>query len=76
MLQTIPGMPIRRLFDLNVQSNFFKFNYYYLLEGAARYASRLLAPAGGFGLQPRLFLGKNRGFYTSLAHILVIFGDQ
>ena len=49
------------------------------LEGAARYANLLLAPAEGFGLRQRPFVAlraKQRAFHTFLAHILVIFGDQ
>ena len=54
-----------------------------LLEGAARYAGLLLAPAEGFGLRPRpsadsFFCpsGKKNLFMSVLAQILVIFGDQ
>ena len=46
------------------------FNHYRKLEGAARYAGLLLAPAEGFGLRPK---GKKRAFYSILAHILVNF---
>ena len=42
----------------------------YSLEGAARYAGLLLAPAEGFGLRPRPGL-----FMSVLAQILVMFGD-
>ena len=40
------------------------------LEGTARYAGLLLAPAEGFGLRPRLFLpfGQKRAYYAVLAH--------
>ena len=40
------------------------------LEGTARYAGLLLAPAEGFGLRPRLFLpfGKKRAYYAVLAN--------
>ena len=49
------------------------------LEGAARYAGLLLAPAEGFDLRPRPFSAlraKKDLFMSVLAHILVIFGDQ
>ena len=47
-----------------------------LLEGAARYAGLLLAPAEGFG-QGLFFAGKKKRFFISfVAHILVFFGDQ
>ena len=49
------------------------------LEGAARYAGLLLAPAEGFGLRPRPFFAlrpKQDIFMSVLAQILVIFGDQ
>ena len=49
------------------------------LEGAARYAGLLLAPAEGFGLWPRPFFAlraKKDLFMSVLAQILVIFGDQ
>ena len=49
------------------------------LEGAARYAGLLLAPAEGFGLGPRPFFAlraKKYLFMSVLAKILVIFGDQ
>ena len=49
------------------------------LEGAARYAGLLLAPAEGFGLRPIPFFAlraKNNLFMSVLAQILVIFGDQ
>ena len=51
------------------------FNY--ILEDTARYAGLLLAPAEGFGLQPRLFLpfGQKRAYYAVLAH-LAFFGVQ
>ena len=51
----------------------------YILEGAARYAGLLLAPAEGFGLRPRPFFAlraKKDLFMSVLAQILVIFGDQ
>ena len=50
-----------------------------LLEGAARYAGLLLAPAEGIGLRPWPFLAlwaKKDLFMSVLAQILVIFGDQ
>ena len=53
--------------------------YYEILEGAARYAGLLLAPAEGFGLRPRPFfaLRAKKGLFMSVfAQILVIFGDQ
>ena len=37
-----------------------------LLEGTARYACLLLAPAEGFGLRLRLFLGKKIYFHAVL----------
>ena len=49
------------------------------LEGAARYAGLLLAPAEGFGLWPRPFFSlwaKKDLFMSVFAKILVIFGDQ
>ena len=49
------------------------------LEGAARYAGLLLAPAEGFSLRPRPFFAlraKKDLFMSVLAQILVIFGDQ
>ena len=49
------------------------------LEGAARYAGLLLAPAEGFGLRPRPFSAlraKKDLFISVFALILVIFGDQ
>ena len=49
------------------------------LEGAARYAGLLLAPAEGFGLRQRPFFAlraKKDLFMSVLAIILVIFGDQ
>ena len=51
----------------------------YLLEGAARYAGLLLAPAEGCGLRPIPFFcpsGKKNLFMSVLAQILIIFGDQ
>ena len=57
-------------------------SYLYILEGAARYAGLLLAPAEGFGLRPRpsadsFFCpsGKKNLFMSILAQILVIFGE-
>ena len=50
-----------------------------LLEGAARYAGLLQAPAEGFGLRPIPFFAlraKKNLFMSVLAQILVIFGDQ
>ena len=47
------------------------------LEGAARSAGLLLAPAEGFGLRPRPFFdlwAKQDLFMSVLAQILVIFG--
>ena len=59
------------------------FLFYDGLEGAARYAGLLLAPAEGFGLRPRpsansFFCpsGKKNLFMSVLAQILIIFGDQ
>ena len=55
------------------------FKFGYILEGAARYAGLLLAPAEGFGLRPRPFfaLRANKDIFMSvLAQILVVFGDQ
>ena len=47
------------------------------LEGAARYAGLLLAPAEGFGRGLFLpFWQKKYLFMSVLAQILVIFGDQ
>ena len=45
----------------------------YKLEGMACYAGLLLAPAEGFGLRPRLFLGKKRDYYAVLAHFWQFF---
>ena len=53
--------------------------FLHILEGAARYVALLLAPAEGFGLQPRpsfAFRAKNNLFMSVLAQILVIFGGQ
>ena len=49
------------------------------LEGAARYAGLLLAPAEGFGLWPRPFFAlraKKDLFYVCFGPSLGIFGDQ
>ena len=47
----------------------FKMSLLYALEGTARYAGLLLAPAEGFGLRPRLFFGKKKeGFYAVFAY--------
>ena len=49
------------------------------LEGAARYAGLLLAPAEGFGLRPRPFFAlraKKYLFMSVFGQILVTFGDQ
>ena len=59
--------------------NHIQINFNVSLEGAARYASLLLAPAEGFGLRPRPFFvlrAKKDFFMSVLAEILVIFGDQ
>ena len=48
-----------------------------ILEGAARYAGLLPAPAEGFGLRPMPFFAlraKKDLFMSVLAQILVIFG--
>ena len=53
--------------------------FLHILEGAARYAGLLLAPAEGSGLRLRhLFaLRAKKGLFMSVfAQILVIFGDQ
>ena len=53
--------------------------YLELLEGAARYAGLLLAPAESFGLWPRPFFplwAKKDLFMSVSSQILVIFGDQ
>ena len=43
------------------------------LEGTARYAGLLLAPADSFGPRPRLFWAK-KGFSRSLCSFQAIFG--
>ena len=52
--------------------------FVFILEGAARYAGLLLAPAEGFGLRPRPFfaLRAKKGFSCLFWPNLVIFGDQ
>ena len=55
------------------------YEFYIILEGAARYAGLLLAPAEGFGLQPRTFFAlwaKKGSFYVCFGPNLGIFGDQ
>ena len=47
-----------------------------ILEGEARYAGILLAQAKGFGQGFFWPSGRERAFYTILAQILIIFGDQ
>ena len=56
--------------NTNVQTNQI-FAFLYQLEGAARYAGLLLAPAEGFGLQPRFLFAlraKNCLFHAVFAH--------
>ena len=49
-----------------------------VLEGTARYAGLLLAPAEGFGLRPRLFLpfGQKMSLLCCFGPFLAIFGVQ
>ena len=48
------------------------------LEDTARYAGLLLAPAEGFGLQPRLQPGKKRDFHADCAYFrpFVVFSSN
>ena len=56
-----------------------RLGFQFVLEGEARYAGLLLAPAEGFGLRPRPFFAlraKKDLFMSVFAQILVIFGHQ
>ena len=63
----------KTLFRYTVRQIVSKVGELLMLEGAARYAGLLLAPAEGFGRG--LFFVLQAAFYTILAQILVIFGD-
>ena len=56
----------------------FKKLYNHILEGTARYAGLLLAPAEGFGVRPRLFLpfGQKKSLLCCFGPFLAIFGVQ
>ena len=54
------------------------FYFTLLLEGSARFAGFLLAPAEGFGLRPRLFwpFGQKKSFLCCFCFFKAIFGVQ
>ena len=66
--------------DIKIRDHFTidMFAILLLLEGTARYAGLLLAPAEGFGLRPRLFwpFGQKKSLLCCFGPFLAIFGVQ
>ena len=69
---------IKKLKIYTFAINFLKLLQLLILEGTARYAGLLLAPAEGFGLRPRLLLpfGQKKSLLCCFGPFLAIFGVQ